>query len=113
MTTYLYRWGRFAAGRPWAVIGGWLIASILVVGASIGFGSTMEDSFAVPGLDSQAAVDLLQEAGADGGGLTAKVVATPVDDGVTFADPAADSALAEVRSALADLPNVLGTTQTL
>ena len=113
MTTYLYRWGRFAAGRPWAVIGGWLIASILVVGASIGFGSTMEDSFAVPGLDSQAAVDLLQEAGADGGGLTAKVVATPVDDGVTFADPAADSALAEVRSALADLPNVLGTTQTV
>ena len=113
MTTYLYRWGRFAASRPWTVIGGWLIASILVVGASIGFGSTMEDSFAVPGLDSQAAVDLLQEAGADGGGLTAKVVATPVDDGVTFADPAADSALAEVRSALADLPNVLGTTQTV
>ena len=50
----LYRLGGFAARRPWAVIGAWLVLAVVVVGASGAFGAKLEDSFRVPGLDSQA-----------------------------------------------------------
>ena len=34
MSHALYRLGRLAVRRPWAVIGSWLVVSLLVVGAS-------------------------------------------------------------------------------
>ncbi len=110
MSKSLFRLGRFAARRPWAVIGAWLLVSVAVVLASATVGRQMQDSFEVPGLDSQAAVDLLAAGGADRGGITAQVVATPTDEGVTFThSSAARHHLAAVRSALAALPHVLGT----
>ncbi|MEL7156851.1 MAG: MMPL family transporter [Actinomycetota bacterium] len=110
MSEYLYRMGRLAARRPWAVIGAWLVVSVVVVGASTTFGRQLEDSFEVPGLDSQLAVDLLSEAGIDQAGLTARVVATPVDEGQTFFDdPGAAAELARAQETLAALPNVLAT----
>ncbi|MDP1876318.1 MAG: MMPL family transporter [Actinomycetota bacterium] len=112
MSSYLFRWGRFAATHTWAVIAAWVVAAVLVVGASVGLGEQMEDSFVVPGLDSQAAVDLLQSAGATGGGITAQVVMTPLDAATTFTtSPAARVALDEVQSIVAGLPHVLETTE--
>jgi putative drug exporter of the RND superfamily len=111
MSSYLFRWGRFAATHAWAVIGAWVVAAILVVGASAGFGEEMEDSFVVPGLDSQAAVDLLQASGATGGGITAQVVMTPIDDTTTFTtSTSAQAELDAVQATIASLPNVMGTT---
>ncbi len=110
----LYRLGRFAAIRPWRVIGVWLVASILVVGASAMFGQKLEDSFGAPGLESQTATDLLAGAGDDQAGLTAQVVATPLSRGVTFTNSAeADAALGELRSEVDALPKVLNTTETV
>ena len=108
MSLALYRLGRFAARRPWVVIGAWLLVSVVVIGASGAFGRELEDSFEVPGLDSQDAVDLLTIAQSDRAGLTAQVVMTPLDDGVTFFDsPEARAELAEVQSEILGLPNVL------
>ena len=59
MSHALYRFGRFAARRPWSVIGTWLVVSLLVVAAAGAFGRELGDSFEVPGLDSQEAADLL------------------------------------------------------
>jgi RND superfamily putative drug exporter len=110
MSNSLYRLGRFAARRPWAVIGTWLVLSVLVVAASSTFGQKLEDSFGAPGVDSQHATDLLSSAGSDQAGLTAQVVVTPRDDRVTFFDsPDARAALSQVQSAAAQLPHVLGT----
>ena len=110
MSRYLYRLGRFAAHRPRTVIGIWLVTSILVIGASAVFGQDLEDSFEVPGLDSQQATELLMAARSDSAGLTAQVVMTPLDDSLSFFDsPESTAALAEVQSAVAELPNVLGT----
>jgi putative drug exporter of the RND superfamily len=107
----LYRWGRFAARRPWTVIGAWLVVSVLVIAASGAFGRDLEDSFEVPGLDSQKATDLLSAAGSNQAGLTAQVVLTPRDERATFFDsPDARAALAQVQATLADLPKVAGTT---
>ena len=91
MSTALYRLGRTAAARPWAVIGAWLIVSIAVIAASSTFGRELEDSFEVPGLDSQEAIDLLAEAESDRAGLFALDL---VDGGqpVRIADRIVDAA---------------------
>lgn len=110
MSRALYRMGRLSAKRPWLVIATWLVLSIAVVGASGAFGQELEDSFEVPGLDSQNAVDLLTEAQSERAGLTAQVVVTPLEDGTTFFDSEeAVDALAEVQAGAAALPNVLAT----
>jgi RND superfamily putative drug exporter len=108
-TDILNRWGRFAARRPWLVIGGWFVTALLVVGASVGFGAEYEDSFGAPGLDSQRAADLLAEAGAEGGGVPAHVVLTPRDPGATLVGAGTyDEEIAGLRAELTQLPHVLG-----
>jgi RND superfamily putative drug exporter len=102
--------GRFAARRPWIVLGAWLVVSLAVIGAAGTFGRELEDSVAVPGLDSQDAVELLSRTGSETAGLTAYVVATPRDEGQTFFDSAgARAELADVQAGVAALPNVLAT----
>ena len=110
MSQGLYRLGRFGARRPWVVIGSWLVLALVVMGASSAFGQKLEDSFRVPGLDSQQANDLLAAAGTGQAGITAQIVATPRDGTATFFDSAAArDALAEVQSGAAALPHVLST----
>ncbi len=107
-TDMLFRWGRSAAHRPWLVVGAWLAALALALGASVGFGGDFEDSFGAPGLDSQQAADLLASAGAADAGLSAHVVlAAP--EGAGFDGPGRPARdLVAVRDAVAALPHVLG-----
>ena len=110
MSNALYRLGRFAARRPWAVIGSWLVLSVLVVGAGATVGQQLEDSFGAPGLDSHEATELLAGADAGAGGLTAQVVMTPHDTTATFLDaPELRAELTAIQEDVRDLPNVLST----
>ncbi len=110
MSHALYKLGRFAARRPWTVIGAWLFAALLIIGTSTMFGRELTDSFDVPGLDSQAAIDLLSEANSEQAGTTAEVVVAPLDASDTFFEsPESQRGLAELQTALAALPNVLNT----
>ncbi len=109
MTNALYRTGRFAARRPWIVIASWVAVAVVVISASSAFGRDLEDTFEVPGLDSQIATDLLSDAGSDQAGLTARVVATPADAETTFFESTeARAALADVQAAVSSLTNVIG-----
>jgi RND superfamily putative drug exporter len=110
MSIALYRLGRLAARRPWAVLGVWLVVAVAVVSASSMFGRELEDAFEAPGLDSTVATDLLTAAASDSAGPTAQVVVTPRDGESFFSSPEARSALAEVQASVTALPNVLGTT---
>lgn len=111
MSTLLYRLGSGAARHPWKVIAAWLVVAIAVVGSSSAFGKSLEDSFSVPGVDSQVAIDLLTEAGSDQAGLTARVVVTPAgDDATLFDSVTAQEVLAELRAELLSFPNVLAVT---
>jgi RND superfamily putative drug exporter len=110
MSSVLHRIGRFSASRPWVVIGAWVAIAIVVVVAAGTVGGELEDSFEVPGLDSQVAVDLLSEAQSDQAGLTARLVATPAEEGATFFDSvAAREELAAVQRTVEALPSVLAT----
>ena len=109
MSTHLYRLGRFAARRPWVVIGTWVALFVIVMAATAGLGKDLEDSMEVPGLDSQTAVDLLSLAESDSAGLTAQVVATPIGDTESFSSIEERAALEELVAGLGSLPNVVGT----
>ncbi|MGI9641482.1 MAG: MMPL family transporter [Acidimicrobiia bacterium] len=108
MSKQLYRLGRFAARRPWVVIGAWVAVFLVVIAATSSFGKELEDSMEVPGLDSQQAIELLSAAQSDTAGLTAQVVATPLDASASFASPSEAAALDSLRSGLGELSNVVG-----
>ncbi len=111
MSTALFRLGHAAASRPWRMIGAWVVVAVVVVAGSAMFGRQLDDSFEVPGVDSQKATELLSAAGSDQAGLTARVVLTPNDPGVTFfsSDRARDD-VATVRDTLVGLDSALGVT---
>ena len=73
----LYRWGRLAARHPWQVIGAWLLLVVVVLAASSAVGKKLEDSFAVPGTDSEQATELLTTTASAKAGLTMQLVLTP------------------------------------
>ena len=111
MSHPLARLGRFAARRPWVVIGGWLAVAVLVVTSSSAFGRDLEDPFEAPGLDSHRATQLLERADAGERGLGADVVLAPrADVAGSLGSPTLQADVARAQDALASLPKVLGTT---
>jgi len=105
MSNALYRLGRYAARRPWTVIGTWIALAVLVVTAAGLFGQKLENTFGAPGLDSQQATELLSAAGNDQAGLTAQLVVTPRDEQATLAT--SQAAWKTLQADVAGLPNVL------
>ncbi|MGW7439748.1 MMPL family transporter [Streptomyces sp. NPDC054849] len=104
----LLRLGASAARHPWRVIAAWLIAATLAVLAAVAFGGRTADSMTAPGLDSQRAAELIERAGTGQEGMTAQVVVTPLDDGVTFFDDdSARTALTRLQTEVKRLPHVL------
>ncbi|MER7301837.1 MMPL family transporter [Nocardioides sp. NPDC127514] len=104
MSELLYRLGRSAATRPWTAIGAWVVLALVVIASSAAFGRELEESFEAPGLDSYQAAELLAEAQADEGGVTAHVV---------LQAPDATTQVVPVEAALAELPHVQGTTSSV
>jgi len=108
MSHMLYRLGRYAARHPWRVIGTWALVAVVVVCASAAYGRELDDSFSVPGLDSQNAIELLATAQSSQAGITARVVATPLAaDASFFTSKAAQQSMIDLEAAIATLPNVL------
>ena len=87
----------------------WLIAAIVVLGASSAWGRDLEDSFEVPGVDSQLAIDLLSSARSDQAGLTARIVASPLNGDWLGASAEARAGLANLQATVEALPHVIGT----
>jgi RND superfamily putative drug exporter len=113
MTSALARLGRFAARRPWTVIGAWVVITLVVVGSATAFGQELEDRFEAPGVDSYAATQLLERAGSDDIGLGADVVLTPRPGVAGSLDsPALQAEVDRAKETLASLPHVLGTSVT-
>ncbi|TDC64959.1 MMPL family transporter [Actinomadura sp. GC306] len=61
MATLLYRIGRGAFRRRWIVLGLWLGALVLAVGAAAMAPAVQDEPFSMPGTESQEAFDLLEE----------------------------------------------------
>jgi len=85
MATLLYRLGRFSFRHSWRVIGVWLLLLVATLGGGLALGGQTQDSFAIPGTESQAALDRLEAvfpsvAGASATGVVVAPAGSSVDD---------------------------------
>ncbi|PWC03879.1 MMPL family transporter [Agromyces badenianii] len=79
MALLLHRIGRFAFRRAWYVIVAWALALGALLGAGLGLGGQLQDSFAIPGTESQTAIDQLAAVFPQTAGASAKAVVEAPD----------------------------------
>ena len=80
MSAFLFRLGRMCARHPFRVMGLWLVAAVAIVTVQNTAGGTFNDSFRVPGVESQRALDVLKNQFPSQAGQTTRIV-VHVDDG--------------------------------
>jgi len=102
----LDRLGRWAAHRRWWVIGAWLLLALALLAAAHVANGTTQDTYRIPGAESQRATDLLAERFPSYAGDTATVAFEAPHGSVNA--PAAATAIAAVQHNLAGLPHVTG-----
>jgi RND superfamily putative drug exporter len=104
VATFLYRLAHGAVRRRRLVVGLWLAALAAVGALMLTAGGKTSDDLAIPGTESQQALDLLEQRfPAQGGSSTQVVFAAP--DGTSLDDPAAAAA---IEATFADLAKVDG-----
>ncbi|HXR43233.1 MAG TPA: MMPL family transporter [Pseudolysinimonas sp.] len=74
MATLLYRLGRFATRRAVPVLIAWFLIAAGVLVGGFALGGQMEDSFSIPGTESQTAIDRLDAVFPQAGGGSAEIV---------------------------------------
>ena len=107
MANLLYRVGRFSYRRRKLVTGLWaLLLALLAVGAIVFAGKTV-DSFAIPGTESQRALDALHTNFPAASGASGAIVVKAAD-GQTLTSPAVRQAVQAATANAAQLPGVIG-----
>ena len=104
MARLLARLGRFSAGRPWAVIIGWILLLAVAGGAYLGFGGNLASGFSIPNTPTQQVTDRLADE-LDGVGGAVGTVVFQTEDGAEFTDAQRD-AIADALADVEGLPHV-------
>jgi RND superfamily putative drug exporter len=111
MSAFLYKIGRFAARRRLLVVLIWVAIALSAVGINRLVDGESVDNFEVPGVESQYAIDLLEERFPQRSGATAMVV-FHTDTG-TITDPAFAAGIAESMAEVTAMSTVIGATDPL
>jgi RND superfamily putative drug exporter len=91
------RIGDASARRPWATIGAWAVAAVIVMGLAGTAGGAFVDDLAAPGSQSEEAMQLLKERFPEAaGGSAMAVFAAPEGDRLERHRPAIDAAVARI-----------------
>lgn len=104
MASYLYRLGRFAARRAWAVLLAWIVILAVVGGAAVSLGKPFTSKMTIPGTEFQTVLDDLEQAMPKAAGGSGTVVFT-TSDGRAFSD-AQKKAIADLTKDWATIPGV-------
>jgi RND superfamily putative drug exporter len=99
------RLARFSFQHRRLVLAGWLVTAVIVLGLSSGSGSKFNDSFNLPGTDSQAAVSLLNQNFPAASGEGDQVV-FQASHGATIRSPAVRAAATAALARVARVPGV-------
>jgi putative drug exporter of the RND superfamily len=105
MSRALHRLGRFAVRRRRAVVLAWLAATAVLWAVASTAGSGYSDDFRIPGVESQQALDVLDERFPEASGAGAQVV-VHTDDG-DLASPEHRVTIADLVDGLGDMPQVV------
>ncbi|HMD11562.1 MAG TPA: MMPL family transporter, partial [Marmoricola sp.] len=107
MSRLLYRLGHFAGRHPWRMLAAWVLVAGIAFALNSAFGAATNDTFRLPGAESQRAADALS-ARFPAQSVDAAQVVVHSDDGVTGA--AARHSVDQARAALARVPHVVDVT---
>jgi RND superfamily putative drug exporter len=105
VATLLYRLGRFSFRNPWRVLAVWLVLMVGILGGGFALGGQTEESFAIPGTESQEAIDRLDAVFPQAAGASAQVVVR-APDGATVEDAQYTEAIEQTTTDLADVDGV-------
>ncbi|WP_062290241.1 MMPL family transporter [Demequina phytophila] len=108
MASLLYRLGISSARHPWRVIGAWLAALALAVGAFLLYGGTLSTAITIPGTPTEKVGEQIAEGFPDAGAGASTVLFQTVDG-----EPFTAAQQAEVGATLAALSEVDGVTGTV
>ena len=105
MAGVLYRIGRFAYRRRWTVVIAWLLILVAAVGADKAFSGSTSDSFTIPGIEAQQAMDVANKDFASAAGVNGNLVfQAPAGQKVTAT--AYQNAIDEATAEAAKVPGV-------
>ena len=105
MATMLYRLGRFAYRRAWLVISTWALLLIAVLGGGIALGGQLQESFAIPGTESQNALDRLEAVFPQVAGASAQAI-TVAPDGASVGDPEYRDAIEDMAASIRNIDGI-------
>ncbi|UNK70206.1 MMPL family transporter [Microbacterium sp. H1-D42] len=109
MSTLLSSLGRWSFRHPWRVLVSWLIVLGIAGGAALTLGAGTDDTFSIPGTESQAGLEQLERTFPQVSGTNAQfiVVAAPGDD---ITDATYKEHIEDTVDELADFDGVLAVT---
>src|ERR687890_982517 len=61
MSHFLDRLGQFAARHPWRMVAAWLVVAVAAVILNSSYGGETDDSFRLPGAESQRGAEAIDE----------------------------------------------------
>ena len=105
MATLLYRIGRFAYRRAWYVIVAWALALAAVLGGGLALGGAFQESFTIPGTESQQTIDKLEKLFPSAAGASATVIVV-APDGTTVNDPTVKQEITAVADDIGTIDQV-------
>ena len=105
MSTLLYRLGRAAYRRALLVIGVWVLVLAAVVGAAVALGGTTQESYEIPGTESQTALDGLASVFPSVAGASAQVILV-APEGRDISDADLRPSIDDTVAAIADLEGI-------
>nr|WP_254069417.1 MMPL family transporter [Herbiconiux sp. VKM Ac-2851] len=101
----LYRIGRFAYRRAWYVVIGWVLVLGAILGGGLALGGQTQESFTIPGTESQQAIDKLDTLFPQAAGAGATMVVS-APDGQNVNDDPVKQEISDVADGITDLDQV-------
>ncbi|MGO4692395.1 MMPL family transporter [Glaciibacter sp. 2TAF33] len=105
MAILLQRIGRFAFRRAWLVIGIWVVVLGGILGGGFALGGQTQESFAIPGTESQDSIDKLAAVFPSAAGTQVQVV-YKAPDGASVSDPHYKGAIDDMAGAIEKVAGV-------
>src|SRR3954453_12651646 len=102
MSHLLYRIGNFAGRHPWRVISAWIFVAVAIFAFNATAGGQPDESFSLPGSESQRASDAIQDRFPQETLYSSNVIFHS-EHGLT--DPATKAAIGQAVQKLADVPH--------